>query len=596
METLSVHHQTVGIGGGLGGALVAPSRLAAETGPLSLRPYQRDAVDAVYAHFEDRPPSDSPCVVIPTGGGKTLIIATIAKDVAKRWNGRVLALANVKELLEQNAEKIRKMAPDIPVGIYSAGLRRRELSHPITVAGIQSIWKRAGEVGPVDLIIVDEAHMVSDADAGMYRSFLADARLVNPSVRLLGLTATPYRYKSGPICTPDNIFNTICYEISVRDLIDLGFLAALRSKAGSMEIDTSGLRIRGGEFVQSEAQALMDEANRVKTACAEVIDLTRDRASVLIFACGVEHGQHVVDVLQRRHGVECGFISAETPSGERSALIGRFKAARLKFLCNVNVLTTGFDAPNVDCVAMLRPTASTGLYYQMVGRGFRPHPGKSDCLVLDFAGNIARHGPVDAVVPQECELELGSGPTKECPRCRAKVVCGFMVCPECGHEFPELSFCKTHSHTAGTEGILSGQVSREVVLVTKVSYYAHRKRDDASSPPTMRVEYRFGPSDVIKEWVCFEHHGYARAKAEAWWRHRSQERLPQTVKEAVERARAGELAAPLEILIERTAGQAFPTIVPRRMGERPTPLERDEVACEPMLAAVMTGPREEVPF
>ncbi|QYK49104.1 MAG: DEAD/DEAH box helicase [Phycisphaeraceae bacterium] len=594
MEALSAHHQTEGIGGGLGGAPAVPDG-AGSTGPLVLRRYQQDAVDAVYAHFRARPASDSPCVVIPTGGGKTPVIAAIAKDVATLWNGRVLVLAHVKELLEQNAEKIRKMAPDVPVGVYSAGLRRRELRHPVTVAGIQSIWKRAGELGPVDLIMVDEAHMVSDAESGMYRSFLADARLVNPNVRMLGLTATPYRYKSGPICTPDNIFNTICYEVGVRDLIDLGFLAALRSKAGSMEVDTSGLHMRGGDFVQSEVEELMDDVFRVESACQEIIDLTRDRASVLIFACGVQHGQHVVDVLRQKHGVECGFITAETPAPTRAALIDRFKQASLKFLCNVNVLTTGFDAPNVDCIAMLRPTASTGLYYQMVGRGFRLHPGKSDCLVLDFAGNISRHGPVDAVVPEECAVEFGTGPTKECPRCDATVALGVMTCPECGHEFPERAR-KSHHHTAGTEGILSGQVSREVVKVLGISYHVHRKRGDDSAPPTMRVEYRIGLADVIKEWVCFEHQGYARARAEAWWTRRSRERVPLTVEDAVDWARAGALATTHEIMVERTAGKAFPIIVPHRLGERPAPLESDEGVTDAMLAAALSDPCTETPF
>jgi len=152
-------------------------------------------------------------------------------------------------------------------------------------------------------------------------------------------------------------------------------LCPLRTKAGIARADTSNLHVRGGEFVAGEVEDLMDQVALVRAACAEVVEQTRDRTSVLIFSSGIQHGQHIVDVLRTEHGVECGFITGETPAAERESLIARFRrkggqelfadAPHLKYLCNVNVLTTGFDAPNVDCVAMLRPTMSPGLYYQM---------------------------------------------------------------------------------------------------------------------------------------------------------------------------------------------------------------------------------------
>ena len=165
---------------------------------MQLRPYQSEAVAAVYEHLRSR--DDNPCVVIPTGGGKTPVIATICRDAVAHWNGRVVILAHVKELLEQAADKLRHIAPDVPMGIYSAGLKRKDLGYSVTIAGIQSIWKKAADLGPVDLIIVDEAHMVPAEDDGMYRQFITDAKAVNPLVRIIGLTATPYRMKSGSIC------------------------------------------------------------------------------------------------------------------------------------------------------------------------------------------------------------------------------------------------------------------------------------------------------------------------------------------------------------------------------------------------------------
>lgn len=188
---------------------------------MELRPYQRQAVESIYAYL--RAQSDNPCVVIPTGGGKTPVIATVCRDAVKQWHGRVLILAHVKELLEQAAEKLQTICPEVRFGVYSAGLGRRESQTPIVVAGIQSVYKRARELDPFDLVIVDEAHMIPPEGDGMYRQFLKDAQVVNPHLRVIGLTATPFRLKSGDITGPDQILNGICFETGVRELIRDGY-------------------------------------------------------------------------------------------------------------------------------------------------------------------------------------------------------------------------------------------------------------------------------------------------------------------------------------------------------------------------------------
>ncbi|NLE59575.1 MAG: DNA helicase, partial [Planctomycetes bacterium] len=253
----------------------------------------------------------------------------------------------------------------------------------------------------------------------MYQTFVADAKVVNPHVRLIGLTATPYRMKSGMLCGPDNLLNDVCFEVGVKELIAQGYLCPLRTKAGRRKVDTSGLHVRAGEFVGSEVEDLMDTDELVGAACREIIELAADRRAVLIFAASVAHADHVKTTLERLTGEECGLVTGDTATPERDGLIARFKGERLatnlfgdtapplKYLVNINVLTTGFDAPNVDCVVLLRPTASPGLYYQCVGRGFRLHPDKADCLVLDYGGNILRHGPVDAI--RIVDREVGGG-------------------------------------------------------------------------------------------------------------------------------------------------------------------------------------------
>src|SRR5690606_29829653 len=178
---------------------------------LALRPYQEGAVAAVYDHLRTR--DDNPCAVIPTAGGKTPIMATVCKDAVERWNGRVLILAHVKELLEQTADKLQRVCPEVEFGVYSAGLKRRDKSHQVIVAGIQSVFRRACELDAFDLVLVDEAHLIPLEGDGMYRQFLADARVVNPNLRIIGFTATPFRMKTGPICTPDGFLNHVCFEV-----------------------------------------------------------------------------------------------------------------------------------------------------------------------------------------------------------------------------------------------------------------------------------------------------------------------------------------------------------------------------------------------
>jgi len=561
---------------------------------MRLRPYQEEAVAAVYRHLRER--DDNPCVVIPTAGGKTLVLGQICRDAVGQWGGRVLILAHVKELLEQAVEKLHAMAPDLwmRIGVYSAGLRSRDTEHPIIVAGIQSVYRRAPELDRFDLILVDECHLIPPDGEGMYRTFLAEAQIVNPQVRLVGLTATPYRMTTGMICGPEHLLNEVCYEVGVRELIVQGYLCSLKTKAGRRKVDTTGLHIRGGEFVAGEVEALMDDDALVHDACAEIVDHTHDRHSVLIFAVGVAHARHVRRVLGELSQA-CGFVCGETPSSERAETLARFREGTLKYLVNVNVLTTGFDAPNIDCVAMLRPTNSPGLYYQMVGRGFRLHPGKADCLVLDYGGNVLRHGPVDAVRVSDPARGTGEAPAKECPECQAVIHAAYAVCPECGHEFPPPER-ERHDRRASDAAILSGQVTETEYEVQEVTYSVHTKYDAPEDhPKTMRVDYRVGLSEWQSEWVCFEHTGYARAKAEAWWRQRSRERVPEMASEAVAISEAGGIADALAITVRSVAGEKYDRIVGHRLAPIPPHLDgSDERETQDMPDYVST--EDDLPF
>jgi DNA repair protein RadD len=546
---------------------------------VELRPYQEKAKAAVYEHLRTR--DDNPCVVIPTAGGKTPLLAMICKDAVNLWNGRVLILAHVKELLEQAADKLQTICPEIHFGVYSAGLRRRDTKHRVILAGIQSVYKRACELDAFDLIIVDEAHLIQPEGEGMYRMFLRDAKIINPHVRVIGLTATPFRLKSGMICGPENILNDVCYEVGLRELIRDGFLCPLVTKAGKVKAETSGLHVRAGEFVSDEVESLMDQDQLIEEACAEIVECTQNRHAVLIFASSVKHGRHIVAHLRQKHGVECGFIAGDTPTKQRDELLERFRDGKLKYLANINVLTTGFDAPNIDCVAILRPTMSPGLFYQMVGRGFRLFPGKKDCLVLDFGGNVLRHGPVDQIqIKENSPHGGGEAPAKECPQCRALIAAGYARCPQCGYAFPPPER-QQHEAKATDAGILSGQITDTEYEVRDVVYGVHTKRGATEDvPKTMRVEYRIGLDRWQNEFLCFEHDGFARQKAVLWWKQHSPDPTPDTVEQAVEIAKSGGVAHTDAIVIRHIAGDKYDRIIGYRIGPMPEPIAICDVTHE----------------
>ena len=298
--------------------------------------------------------------------------------------------------------------------------------------------RKAYAIQRADLVLVDEAHLIPRSANTTYRRFLGDLTRINPQLKIIGLTATPYRLDSGMLHTgPDALFDDIAFEVSVRELIDQGYLAPLISKQTSTQLDVSGVGTRGGEFIAGQLEAAVDQDPITQAAIDEVVAYGRDRRSWLLFCAGVDHARHVCDAVRAR-GFSCATIFGHTPKAERDRIIAAFKRGEVRALASMGVLTTGFNAPAVDLIAMLRPTKSTGLYVQMAGRGTRLAPGKDNCLVLDFAGNVARHGPIDLVKPRDKLNGEGDGeaPTKVCPECQTINALAARMCIECDYVFP----------------------------------------------------------------------------------------------------------------------------------------------------------------
>jgi DNA repair protein RadD len=489
--------------------------------PYDLRPYQRAATDAIWSSLREGMPA--PLVCLPTGAGKTAVVAEIACVAARSWGARVLVLCHVKELIDQLSGGIALHwdAPLPPVGIFSAGLGQRRIDQ-ITVAGIQSVYSRATDLGKVNLVIIDEAHTIPPAGEGMYRTLLDQLRVINPSMRIVGLTATPYRLTSGVIMGEGQTFTAMVYDAGVRPLIDGGYLSPLRGKNGG-DPDLAGVHRRGGEFIAAELEAAMADEEKVRHAVAELLKHGAERKAWLVFCCGVRHAGMVAEALTEA-GIESAVITGETPTSVRDAIVARYKRRELRCLVNVNVLTTGFDAPHVDLVALLRPTESEGLYYQMVGRGLRKAEGKADCLILDLAGNIGRHGPVDLLndrlllaAQNAGEKQAGTPPMKICPQCAEQILAAVRMCPCCGYEWPVDE--ARHGTVASDLSPVSDPTPPEPEWYTyqDIEYRPHTKKGGTDADPrTLAVTY-WGPVQrIATEWVCVEHAGFAGRRAWEW--------------------------------------------------------------------------------
>lgn len=394
---------------------------------FTLRPYQQEAVSATLAYFRQH--QHPALIVLPTGAGKSLVIA----ELARLARGRVLVLAHVKELVEQNHAKY--CAWGLDADIFAAGLNQRRSEGKVVFGSVQSVARNLPAFTQFSLLIIDECHRISDDDESQYQQIITHLRAQNPALRLLGLTATPYRLGKGWIYqyhyhgmirgNEQCLFRDCIYELPLRYMIKHGFLVPpQRLDMPVVQYDFSRLSVQPhGLFSEAELNHELRRQQRVTPQIVnQIVSYGTERKGVMIFAATVEHAREIHGLLPAG---KAAFISGETPAAERDALIAAFKQQQLHYLVNVAVLTTGFDAPHVDVIAILRPTESVSLYQQIVGRGLRLSPEKTDCLILDYAGN-----PHDLYMPEvgSHKPHSGSQPVQ-------------VLCPQCG--FANLFWGKT---------------------------------------------------------------------------------------------------------------------------------------------------------
>lgn len=475
---------------------------------MKLREYQTRALEMLYAWFEKNA-TGHPVLNMPGGSGKSVVIASLAKDALQNWpDTRILMLVHSKELILQNADKLRKLWPNAPLGVYSASVGRRDLGEPITYAGIGSVAKRAKQLGHIDLCIIDEVHAVSTIESGIYRKLIADLLEINPSMRIVGLSASPYRLGQGLITEgPTAIFSEILEPVSIEELVFKTHLVPLRSKITKHQLETEGLHKRGGEYIAAEMEAKFNTNDHNGAVVQEIIEKAHNRNHWLIFCSGVAHSEAVAKCL-RDAGITAESLDATHSKFERERKLAEFESGKLRALCNVGILTTGYDFPALDCIAFLRATASPGLYLQCAVRGMRPSPGKTDCLVLDFAGVVEQHGPITAVKPPSRKGDkVGEAPVKVCDHCQEICHLSVRVCPACGEAFPEPVKPPLRLSKLDIMGVAG--------IDMDVSAWTWRKHiSRASGRDMLSLTYYGSLSDApVTEYLAVTHDGYAGEKS-----------------------------------------------------------------------------------
>jgi DNA repair protein RadD len=481
---------------------------------MKLRDYQEEALAALYKYWE-KGELRHPVLLLPTGAGKSLLIAYLCAEAAKYPGCRVLVVTHRAELVRQDFDEMQEIIPDVSAGIFCAGLKEKNLGETITFATVASIINQLDILPKYEVVIIDEAHLIPPNANTRYRKLLGSIAEVNPEVVFVALTATPYRMDSGLIYgEEDSLFDGLAHEVTVRRLLDGGYLAPLVSRSGCKKIDLSKVRrdSRTRDYIAGDLQEAAMCEGMTEAIVADALKHGHDRKSWLVFSSGVDHAWELAEAFTAA-GITTEVVLANTKN--RKEKLDAFKAGKVRCLIGADVLTTGFNCPRVDLLIFARATESTSLYVQIMGRGSRTFPGKENCLVLDYGGNVERHGFFDNVrVPYakgKGEGEPVDAPVKECPLCNLHVHASVRNC-ECGHEFPAPRRGSNLSATSFSGRLIGPGEKPEWWPVDSVSM---KRWSKPGSNPSICVTYKSGFLS-IKEWVCPEHTGFARRKYEQW--------------------------------------------------------------------------------
>lgn len=405
---------------------------------IVLRWYQKEGIAALSTdliHCIENDSDEFPVGAFQTGTGKTHIMVGIVNELMNfNPNLNIIVAAHDKRIIKQNYKAMKNEFGSF-VGLYSAGLKSRTVEK-ITVGSIQSMYRHPEIFEDYDIMIIDECHLVNPKKAGMYRTMIAECKL-----KVVGLTGSPFRLGHGYIHEGKNtIFKKLSYNLctpeNYRRLISEGYLAKMYTKGTKLELVTTGIKVKRGDFDEKQLSDAFDIEEITNQAVDEIIEFGKNYKHWLVFAIDINHANHIRDRF-RELGISAIAVHSKMDEDDTDA-INDFKSGKYRVAINVNMLTTGFDFPEIDLIAHLRPTKSPVFHVQSNGRGGRPHADKDHTLILDFAGNFEELGPIDNVLVKTKSNKKGGivvPLVKKCPECGCKFHPAVRVCDACGFEF-----------------------------------------------------------------------------------------------------------------------------------------------------------------
>ena len=360
---------------------------------FKLREYQEEAIKAI----QNMKPDYKGIIALPTGSGKTVLMAAIANSI----QGRVLIVVQSTELREQTIEKLKIENPSLDIGSVQASLD--EVHSKIVVATRQSLthsksnrMERMSEYGDFELIFFDEAHNAC------FQIKKIISKLNTNNTKIVGLTATPFNDDM------TTVFNGIIYEKSILEMIQSKYLCEPKALYVYSDTDLSNVKTLAGEFNQKQLEETVNNNNRNSIIANAYLKYANDRKSTLVFATGIDHCRDIYQEF-KRNNISCEYVDSTVEDFIREQIISDFKNGKIKVLVNVGILTTGFDYPAVDCLIYARPTKSKILYTQILGRGLRNAEGKQDCLVIDVV-DICRKYDIQSMT-NIFDIEIRNGET-----------------------------------------------------------------------------------------------------------------------------------------------------------------------------------------
>lgn len=538
---------------------------------MNLRPHQIRALDDLWTALQCE---TSVLLEAPCAFGKTIVLSKIIQRLLRENPGfRVLVLVDREVLATQTQDKLLAIAPELTldVGIVCASVAKTKDPHKrVTIASRQSLVGMLNRFEPVHLTVVDECHLMAICKEGQseppdqFGKIIQTLREYRPTMRLLGVTATPYRLNDGhiygdknaPGCLP--YWSQVHHRCTVSELQSEGYLVPLTGKTVTPQQwkdDIQNVGTVAGEYNLGRLSDLMERGIYIQAAVDAWQQHASDRKKTLAFCVTIQHAEKLAAAFNAA-GIPSLAIHSELDDLEAYAHMQALKDGTAKVFCSVAKLTTGLDVVDIDCILMARATKSTALYKQKLGRGQRTAPGKTDCLVIDLVGNNHEHGTdLDRLKVRwnRGGGKAGEASSKECPDCAADLHLAIRVCPECGYEYP-----RNEKEAEAPEMIDAeyGIQPPEEMQVLEMFMTKHMSKQTGKNLLKIRLEMKnqFGSMVTGYLWLCFPEDGYSGYAVEKgkklWYVLSGSDRYPASVAEALSDDWRSEIVTPSTAIVD----------------------------------------------